>query len=59
VADVLLDDAQECIPIRVRRLDVNFHESRSKVRGEVLLAYVGSGIHTSEDTEIWMAGDGL
>lgn len=57
VTDVLFDDVQKCFPVRIGRWNVNFHKSGSNVRREVLLTHVGSGIHTSEDAEIWVTGN--
>lgn len=57
MANVLFYDAQERLPVRVWRWNVDLHKSGSDVRGEVLLAHVGSRVHTGEDPEIWVARD--
>jgi len=59
VADILFDNAQKRFPVRVRGRNVDLYELGSDVRGEVLLAHVGSGIHTGEDAEIGVAGNGF
>lgn len=57
VTDVLFDDAQKCFPVRVGNWDIDLHKSGPDVRGEVLLAYIGSGVHAGENAEIGVAGN--
>ena len=58
-ADVLRDDGEERLLVRIRWWDIDLGEARADVGREVLLANVGSRIHACKEAEVWMARNGL